>query len=150
MTDLQSKHVALLQNKQIVVTYVLCKLIDFQAHRDALIQTIFTFSWCSRTLFCSKNFCVLHVQSNTTIFHLVLQQKYNYMFRPYMWAIFRSSRVQILEGLKMTQKEPKYVALKTAFYVKKFLFSLNEGITMCLEINQFTQNVRQQNLFILE
>jgi hypothetical protein len=27
---------------------------------------------------------------------------------------------------------------------------LNEGITMCWEINQFTQNVRQHNLFILE
>jgi len=26
---------------------------------------------------------------NTTIFHLVLHQDYNYMFRPCMWAIFR-------------------------------------------------------------
>ena len=37
----------------------------------------------------TKNFCVLHIQSNTTIFHLVVQYEYNYMFRPYMWAIFR-------------------------------------------------------------
>jgi len=29
------------------------------------------------------------IQSNTTIFHLVVQLEYNYMFRPYMWAIFR-------------------------------------------------------------
>ena len=27
---------------------------------------------------------------------------------------------------------------------------LNEGITMCLEINWFTQNVRKHNLFVLE
>ena len=27
---------------------------------------------------------------------------------------------------------------------------LNGGITMCVEINQFTQNVRQHNLFILD
>jgi len=32
----------------------------------------------------TKNFCVLHIQSNTTIFHLVVQQVYSYMFRPYM------------------------------------------------------------------
>ena len=37
----------------------------------------------------TKNFCVLHIQSNTTIFHLVVQWEYNYMFRPYMWTIFR-------------------------------------------------------------
>ena len=37
----------------------------------------------------TKNFCVLHTQSNTTIFHLVVQYGYNYMFRPYMWTIFR-------------------------------------------------------------
>ena len=37
----------------------------------------------------NKEFSVLYLQSNTTIFHLVVQQKYNYMFRPYMWAIFR-------------------------------------------------------------
>jgi sulfur transfer complex TusBCD TusB component (DsrH family) len=27
---------------------------------------------------------------------------------------------------------------------------LNEGITMCLEINEFMQNLRQHNIFILE
>ena len=37
----------------------------------------------------NKEYCVLHVQSNTTIFHLEVQEEYNYMFRPYMWAIFR-------------------------------------------------------------
>jgi len=37
----------------------------------------------------TKNYCVLHKQSNTTIFHLVVQHVYKYMFRPYMWAIFR-------------------------------------------------------------
>ena len=37
----------------------------------------------------NKEFYVLHVQSNTTIFYLVVQWEYNYMFRPYMWAIFR-------------------------------------------------------------
>ena len=37
----------------------------------------------------TNNFCVLHIQSNTTIFHLVVQYEYNYMFRPYMLAIFR-------------------------------------------------------------
>jgi len=36
-----------------------------------------------------KELCVLHVQLNTTIFQLVVQQEYNYMFRPYMWAIFK-------------------------------------------------------------
>jgi len=33
----------------------------------------------------TQKFCVLHVQSNTTIFHLV-QWEYNYMFWPYRWA----------------------------------------------------------------
>ena len=37
----------------------------------------------------TKEFYVLHIQSNTTIFHLVIQQEYNYMFRPYMLAILR-------------------------------------------------------------
>ena len=37
----------------------------------------------------NKEYYVLHVQSNTTIFHLVVQYKYNYMFRPYMWHFFR-------------------------------------------------------------
>jgi len=37
----------------------------------------------------TKNFCVLHIQSYTTIFHLVAQWEYNYMFRLYRWAIFR-------------------------------------------------------------
>jgi len=37
----------------------------------------------------TKNYCVLHIQSNTTIFHLTVQYVYNYMFRPYIWAIFR-------------------------------------------------------------
>ena len=37
----------------------------------------------------TKNFCVLHIQPNTTIIHLVVQYVYNYMFRPYMLAIFR-------------------------------------------------------------
>ena len=37
----------------------------------------------------TKNFCVLHIQSNTTIFHPIVHYDYNYMFRPYMWAIFR-------------------------------------------------------------
>jgi len=36
-----------------------------------------------------QKFCVLNVQSNTTIFHLVVQWENNYMFRPYRWAIFR-------------------------------------------------------------
>jgi len=36
----------------------------------------------------TQKFCVLHVQSNTTKFHLV-QWEYNYMFQPYRWAIFR-------------------------------------------------------------
>jgi len=27
-------------------------------------------------------FCVLHIPSNTTIFHLVVQQVYSYVFRP--------------------------------------------------------------------
>ena len=36
-----------------------------------------------------KNFCLLHIQSNTTIFHLTVQYVYNHKFRPYMWAIFR-------------------------------------------------------------
>ena len=40
MTNIQSKHVALLQNKQIVLTYVCVILIDIQAHRDAFIQNI--------------------------------------------------------------------------------------------------------------
>ena len=38
MTNIQSKHVALLQNKQIVLTYVCVILNDFQAHHDAFIQ----------------------------------------------------------------------------------------------------------------
>ena len=33
----------------------------------------------------TKNFCVLHIQSNTSIFHLVVQYEYNYMFRPYVY-----------------------------------------------------------------
>jgi len=33
----------------------------------------------------TKNFCILHVQSNTTIFHPVVQYVYNYMFRPICW-----------------------------------------------------------------
>ena len=37
----------------------------------------------------TQNFCVLHIQSNTTIFHPVVQWVYNYMFQPYMLAIFR-------------------------------------------------------------
>jgi len=37
----------------------------------------------------TDNFCVLNIQSNTTILHLVVQRVYNYMFRPCMWAIFR-------------------------------------------------------------
>jgi hypothetical protein len=37
----------------------------------------------------TKNFCALHIQSNTNIFHLAVQYLYNYMFRPYMLAIFR-------------------------------------------------------------
>jgi len=37
----------------------------------------------------TKNFCVFHIQSNTTIFHPAVQQVYSYMFRPYIWAIFR-------------------------------------------------------------
>ena len=35
----QSKAVALPQNKQIVLAYVLCKLIDFQAYSDAFVQS---------------------------------------------------------------------------------------------------------------
>ena len=31
-----------------------------------------------------------------------------------------------------------------------YYYTLNEGIAMCLEINQFTQNERQHSLFILE
>ena len=43
-----------------------------------------------------KKLCVLYIQSNTTIFHLVVQWVYdyigcNYMFRSYMLAIFRLS-----------------------------------------------------------
>jgi len=34
------------------------------------------------------HFCVLHIQSNTTIFHPAVQYVYSYMFRPYMLAIF--------------------------------------------------------------
>ena len=30
----------------------------------------------------AKNFCVLHIQSNATIFHLLIHYVYNYMFRP--------------------------------------------------------------------
>ena len=42
----------------------------------------------------TKNFCLLQTQSNTTIFHLLVQWVYdyigcNYMFRPYMLTIFR-------------------------------------------------------------
>ena len=37
----------------------------------------------------NKEYCAIQVQSNTTIFCLVVQYEYNYMFRPYMWAIFR-------------------------------------------------------------
>ena len=44
MTNLQSKHVALLQNKQIVLTYIFYKLIDSQAHRDAFIHNYNTLS----------------------------------------------------------------------------------------------------------
>jgi len=36
----------------------------------------------------TQKFCVLHLQSNISILHLV-QWKYNYMFQPYRWAIFR-------------------------------------------------------------
>ena len=49
-------------------------------------------SWRASSPLCwfnNKEFCVLHVQSNTTIFYLVVQLKYNYMFRPWMWVIFR-------------------------------------------------------------
>jgi len=46
-----------------------------------LIMANFTFY-----MKCQK-FSVLHVQLNTTIFHLV-QWEYNYMFRPNRWAIF--------------------------------------------------------------
>jgi hypothetical protein len=37
----------------------------------------------------NKEHCVLHIQSNTTIFYLLVQYEYNYMFRPYMWAFSR-------------------------------------------------------------
>ena len=37
----------------------------------------------------TQRFCILHFQSNTTIFHLVQWEYNDYMFRPYRWAIFR-------------------------------------------------------------
>jgi len=40
MTNFQSKHVALLKNKKIMLTYICVTLIELQAHRDAFIQTI--------------------------------------------------------------------------------------------------------------
>jgi len=36
-----------------------------------------------------QEFGVLYLQSNTTIFQLVVQQEYNDMFWPYMLVIFR-------------------------------------------------------------
>jgi len=40
------------------------------------------------------------------------------LFLSHLQALY----VQILEALKMTQKEPKHVALKIAFYVTKLSF----------------------------
>jgi len=50
-----------------------------------LVNGVFTY-WYSY----NKEFSVLHLQSNITIFvfHLLVQQEYNYMFRPYMWAMY--------------------------------------------------------------
>jgi len=48
--------------------------------------------WGVSSLLCwfsNKEYCALQVQLNTIIFHLVVQQEYNYMFWPYTWAIFR-------------------------------------------------------------
>ena len=65
-----------------------------RGHWDRPSLRIIASKWkliaCSRVIVhISKNVCVLHIQSNTTIFHLAVQWVYNYMFRPYMWAIFR-------------------------------------------------------------
>ena len=35
----------------------------------------------------NKELCVIHVQSNTTIYYLLVHLEYNYMFRSYMWTI---------------------------------------------------------------
>jgi len=35
-------------------------------------------------------------------------------------------------------------------YIYIYIYIQNEGITMCLKINQYYTNVRQHNLFILE
>ena len=54
------------------------------------------------------HFCVLHIQSNTTTFHPAVEQVYNYMFRPYMLAIFvyyTYSRTQ----LYFTQQCNRYI-----------------------------------------
>ena len=57
------------------------------------LNSYFFFFWDASSPLCwfnyKKRFCALHVQSNTTIFHLAVQQVYNYMFQPYMLAIFR-------------------------------------------------------------
>jgi len=58
------------------------RLLNFELRHPRCVSSI------------TKNVSVLHIQSNTTIFHLVVQWVYdyigcNYMFRPYMLAIFR-------------------------------------------------------------
>jgi len=58
-------------------THFLSNLAHFEVRHPRCVGSI------------TKNFCVLHKQSNTTIFKLVVQWEYNCMFRPYMWAIFR-------------------------------------------------------------
>ena len=57
---------------------------NVHVYTPVILRCVIPLCW-----FNNKEFCVLHVQSNTTIIHLLVQQKYNYMFRPYMWAIFR-------------------------------------------------------------
>ena len=92
-----------LSAKLIVTTNVILQVrnrfisFKFSSHSIVLQMKVYGFSGSSfwnQENFCllqehNKEFCVLHVQSNTTIIHLLVQQEYNYMFRPHMCAIFR-------------------------------------------------------------
>ena len=71
----------------------------------------------------NKEFSVLYLQSETPIFHPGVQQEYNYMFRPYMWAIFRlcfdlqSSCAQPEDGPHIG---PKHVVVFLLYYQVKY------------------------------
>ena len=74
----------------------------------------------------TKNFCVLHIQSNTTVFHLKVQYVNNYKFRPYRLAIFRlwfnlgcvhSNRVESSPIRSSHARKDAAVTLWLMFYV---------------------------------